>query len=92
MVVAFRVKQTRSCCFYTTLSCQVFSTAPPLAPFSLPGAVLVPLNRSLSFFPHEKALFISYLFVCQFFCSRLEKLAVPEGGGGGGNKQQCRRA
>lgn len=46
--------------------------------------VLEPLNRSLSFFPHEKALFISHWLAGCFRCSRLEKFAVPEEGGGGG--------
>lgn len=59
-------------------------TLPSLSLFPGHAPVLEPLNRSVSFFPREKALFISYLFVCWFFCSCLEKFAVPEEGGGRG--------
>lgn len=58
-------------------------------PLSLPPPVQEPLNRSVSSFPREKALFISDWFVwCCFFFLFLpqKKFAVPEeeGGGGGG--------
>lgn len=62
-----------------------------LSLLSLPlflGLVLEALNRSLSFFPREKALFISYLFcVLFFFVPALKSLSQKKKDEEGGNSR-----
>lgn len=85
--MAFRGKQIHSLCFFLSNT----HVPPPPPSFPSPFLLLEPLNGSVSFFfsPCEKALYISYLFVCRVFCSGRVKLERRGEGGNGPVQPTC---